>query len=628
MAIKKAVNMRKRLAAFFIGFSLVVCGTPAGVFASSDSMTPDLAWEAEENTSASSETSAPENESPAVYPADAQTGQTDEVSDAASGENSGETGAPETEVNESSATTEDGGSLLTCEAAGLAFGESCEETGAADIGVNESAAERKTGETAEDSGIGAETEEGDGMDAGIEPCGTEDGGSDGNNGGSEGAGTEGGGSGGNNGGSEGTGTEGGEPADGDDDEGISIEGGEICGLSDYYLYTGKYIRPEFTVTLNGETLTKNRDYAVLYGQNRAVGVGAVLAVGINDYCGILTAEFDIYSVLTLSSTCRKNGLQITWTAVDNSDTYTVYRQDGAGSFEQIGTTASCSFLDTGVASGCSYVYKVAGKRCESRDFTGTYLATPFISRLEGTNSGIKITWKAVEGATSYRVYAVREGVYVKLGDCSGTEFTDTGAVPGETCTYTVRARRPVMSDYDRTGTSLAFRACPTMLKAQNNASGCQIQWSAVDGAAGYRLSRREVGGKWEALTGTVNLRYTDTTAQAGCTYEYRVRCLSGNGWWLTGLSGTVTVTRILQPVLRKAVVTGGKVKITWKQAAGATKYRVYRKTEEGTFAKIADTADLFFVDTTVQTGQTYIYTVRAWKPSASLYDGNGLTAVV
>lgn len=68
----------------------------------------------------------------------------------------------------------------------------------------------------------------------------------------------------------------------------------------------------------------------------------------------------------------------------------------------------------------------------------TLLATPVISKLENTTSGVKITWSAVAGAEKYRVFVMDGASWKKLGDTSSTTFVHTAAVSGTTYTYTVR----------------------------------------------------------------------------------------------------------------------------------------------------------------------------------------------
>jgi fibronectin type 3 domain-containing protein len=72
-------------------------------------------------------------------------------------------------------------------------------------------------------------------------------------------------------------------------------------------------------------------------------------------------------------------------------------------------------------------------------------------------------------------------------------------------------------------------ATPTLTGISNTTSGVKVTWSAVSGAAQYRVFRKVPGGKWTKVGDTTATSFTDTTAQSGTTYLYTVRCLSANG---------------------------------------------------------------------------------------------------
>ena len=59
------------------------------------------------------------------------------------------------------------------------------------------------------------------------------------------------------------------------------------------VYDGSEKTPKVTVTNNGETLTENTDYTVLYENNNSVGTATVKVTGIGNYEGTNTATFTI-----------------------------------------------------------------------------------------------------------------------------------------------------------------------------------------------------------------------------------------------------------------------------------------------------------------------------------------------
>ncbi|MCD8086349.1 MAG: fibronectin type III domain-containing protein, partial [Clostridiales bacterium] len=104
---------------------------------------------------------------------------------------------------------------------------------------------------------------------------------------------------------------------------------------------------------------------------------------------------------------------------------------------------------------------------------------------------------------------------------------------GVTYTYTVRC---VTADgaafaggYDTAGLTISYVAVPVLTGVSNTARGVTVEWNAVDGAERYWVYRKVSGGSWKRVGTTSATSYTDTTAEAGVTYAYTVRCVSADG---------------------------------------------------------------------------------------------------
>ena len=68
-----------------------------------------------------------------------------------------------------------------------------------------------------------------------------------------------------------------------------------------------------------------------------------------------------------------------------------------------------------------------------------------------------------------------------------------------------------------------------------------------------------------------------------------------------------------------AKTTKNGVQLTWNASDGATAYRVFRKTEDGTWKTLGDTANLEFEDKKGVAGTTYYYAVRCINASGKKY---------
>lgn len=76
-------------------------------------------------------------------------------------------------------------------------------------------------------------------------------------------------------------------------KGTSLEQSAVTLNQNKFTYTGAYITPAVTVVLNGAKLTENKDYAVIYTNNRDIGTATVIVTGIGSYYGEVMTTFTI-----------------------------------------------------------------------------------------------------------------------------------------------------------------------------------------------------------------------------------------------------------------------------------------------------------------------------------------------
>jgi hypothetical protein len=140
------------------------------------------------------------------------------------------------------------------------------------------------------------------------------------------------------------------------------------------------------------------------------------------------------------------------------------------------------------------------------------------------DDGVAVTWKAVDGATSYEVFRNDESV----GTTGETTFLDAEPPGGTEVTYTVVAAN---SDGDKSeaGTAAAVVTpvdAPTSLTATVDGADVQLTWEAVTGAETYTVT---VNGSplTDALTEPA---YTHQAAPMGdATYEVTAVDVDGEG---------------------------------------------------------------------------------------------------
>ena len=266
------------------------------------------------------------------------------------------------------------------------------------------------------------------------------------------------------------------------------------------------------------------------------------------------------------------------------------------------------------------------------------LATPKIKSVSNTYLGVRIIWNEVSGAAYYGVFRkTGNGSWENLGVTDSTDVIDISVDSGKKYTYTIRCvasdGKTYQSAYDTTGKSITFIDAPFITQVSNTATGMQIKWDKVNGAAKYRVFYKANNeSTWHKAGDTTSTKYTWTKAKSGTNYTFTVRCITSDGKSYTsdydpyGLG----LKYIAAPKLSSVSNTATGVKISWGKVTGAAKYRVFYKANgESTWHKAGDTTSTSFTWTKAKSGTKYTFTVRCiskdGKSFTSGYDSKGKT---
>ena len=338
--------------------------------------------------------------------------------------------------------------------------------------------------------------------------------------------------------------------------------------------------------------------------------------------------------VTIGNSSASGKPQLTWAAVDGAAKYEIYRstQQSTG-YSLLGTTTSTSYVNTSAAAGITYYYKVcavnsAGTSAYSNIVSGrAKAAIPAAPRVTIGNSSAsgkpQLTWAAVDGAAKYEIYRSTQQStgFTLLGTTTSTSYVNTGAAVGKTYYYKVRALNVdgAAGAYSSTVSGAAKAvapAAPTVTMTYSDGGKPKLTWSAVSGAASYRVYRSESRGTGYSLLGTTtSTSYVNTGAAVGKTYYYRVKAVNsaGTSAYSNIVSGTARTPAPAAPVLKGGTSSAsGKPQLTWAAVDGAAKYDVYRSNSaDGTFSKVGSTDKTTYVNTGAVQGVTYFYKIRA-----------------
>ncbi len=159
----------------------------------------------------------------------------------------------------------------------------------------------------------------------------------------------------------------------------------------------------------------------------------------------------------LTSDASDGAVSLGWDAVDDADTYSVYRAtsstDGVSGNALDTDISSTIYTDGSAENGTTYYYRVtavdeAGNESDGSDETPS---TPFVkpANLEG-NSGdsqVGLTWSAAAGAETYNVYRSGSSTDGATGDplttgVSDSTYVDSTAENGTKYYYRVTSVNP------------------------------------------------------------------------------------------------------------------------------------------------------------------------------------------
>lgn len=177
-----------------------------------------------------------------------------------------------------------------------------------------------------------------------------------------------------------------------------------------------------------------------------------------------------------------------------------------------------------------------------------------------------------------------------------------------------------------------FLAIPKIKKFENVQSGAKITWNSIKGAEKYKVYVKS-GSSWKTVGTTTETSLIHKSAKSSKSYTYTVKCISADETRATSryISAGFKNKFIATPKLRSIKNKTDGVRFVFYQVSGASKYRIYRKTEGTSWKKVGDVSSKkdYFLDKTAKKGVTYTYTVRCvssdGKKHVSGYDKTGLT---
>ena len=331
-----------------------------------------------------------------------------------------------------------------------------------------------------------------------------------------------------------------------------------------------------------------------------------------------------YSVSIVS-----NGIKITWSAVAGATQYHLcWREEGTSGTHCWITFNLSETIDFGLHSGSRYQLWVVAVDSEGNESGYTektlrWVAPPTISSAVNAANGITVSWSPVAGAEQYRLfYRVGTGSWVTAGTISDTSMTVQGLTSGTAYTFRVRACCNGEWSASSANKTITCVAAPSVTTS-NTASGINLSWSAITGAAKYRVQYRTTStSSWTTLTTITGTSYTvdESRLTSGTQYVFRVQAISSDNVY----SNAITRTRrwVAPPTITSAVNAVNGITVSWSSVAGAEQYRLFYRVGTGSWVTAGTISDTSMTVQGLTSGTAYTFRVRAccngeWSASST-----------
>lgn len=173
----------------------------------------------------------------------------------------------------------------------------------------------------------------------------------------------------------------------------------------------------------------------------------------------------------------------------------------------------------------------------------------------------------------------------------------------------------VRLDGDTCSKCLSKQKITGLSKSNGTISTVTLSWDKEEGVDGYKVYRSTSANsgfvKIATLTGKSNNRFKDTNLDNNKTYYYKVRGYDGDNH--TQYSSVISFkTSDIAPDIVDIYKKDDGIHIVWNKTAGASSYRIYRKTINSDYERLSilDNNDTSYIDTEADTENNTVYTYK------------------
>ena len=437
---------------------------------------------------------------------------------------------------------------------------------------------------------------------------------------------------------------------------ITINWKSVKGVKGYYVYRSvdgsKWAK--IATIKDPKTLTYKDTSAKKSGVTYTYTVRAVKG----SYASYYSTKGISSMFLTTPTVTAKNeytveqgsSVKVSWNSIAGAKSYRIYRKTSTDKswITLADNYTDKVYYDKTAESGVKYYYTVRAKNASYMSgYTSTslltVLGTPILKDAILTDAGVKVTWDAVGGATSYIVFRrTLTGAWENIGTSTTTEYIDaTENSVTMPYIYTVRAVSDnLKSNYMINGVKNFVSVDSVDAIFENNVEAntgfVNLTWVA-SGSDSYEIYRSD-NGSTPVLITTVSATETQTFIDdeiiQGTNHIYTVKPIKENKLSISIDSESVKWDFPPVPVVKVLTVPkyanteyADRIEIFWEGVETAETYDVYRRTADTDWAYLATVdkdSEYTYIDTDIVTDVTYYYSVKGVASDRdSLFDNIG-----
>ncbi|MGN0170597.1 MAG: transglutaminase domain-containing protein [Lachnospiraceae bacterium] len=369
-----------------------------------------------------------------------------------------------------------------------------------------------------------------------------------------------------------------------------------------------------------------------------------MAVGLlyTEYREKVYADLEVPTVTAITNPYEP--ITITWSAVEGTTGYKVYRSCGLGYYDEIAITTDTTYTDTGLAAGTKYYYKITAmdsNGIETRKSAYKSVVVTAIYPVEmvsasGEEGQATIQFRSLQGIDTYRIYRSTSlnGTYSLIDTITENEelitFDDQDELEyGRTYYYKVRGVKgaDTQAPLSEPVSCKVGVPTPTITLISGRNRCVRLWWEGMEQVTDYHIYRAtSATGEYKEIAtvdGDTNF-YQSGLLTTGKKYYYKITAEVADGT-VSQLSNSkaVTVKPVETPVLRSVSVSKRVVTLRWQPTTDAVKYYVYRgKSKDGTFTKVATITgnSCVYKSGKLTVGNKYYWKVKAVTANGAVSD--------